>query len=37
MTEHHFIQNEKTRQILQILIAILGVVGIIIGVLSFIY
>ncbi len=37
MTEYHFIQNERTRELLQVLVAILGIVGVIIGVLSFIY
>ncbi len=37
MAGYHFIQHEGTRQLLQMLVAILGVIGVIIGVLSFIY
>lgn len=37
MTGFHFIQDEQLRETLQVLVAILGVIGVIIGVLSFIY
>lgn len=37
MPEFHFIQNEELRENLQTVGAVLGVIGIIIAILSFIY
>ncbi len=35
--QYHFIQDQKLREMLQVLLAIFGIIGVIIGILSFIY
>ncbi len=37
MGEYHLIKNERMRETLQIILAVLGVIGVIIAVLSFFY
>jgi len=37
MAGHHFIRDQRTREILQIIIAVMGVIGVIVGILSFIF
>ena len=37
MEEYHFIKNEQMRETLQIILAVIGVAGVIIAILSFIY
>lgn len=37
MTEYHFIKDRKLREMLQVIGAVIGLVGVVIAILSFIY
>lgn len=37
MSEFHFIKNEKVRETLQVILAAIGVIGVVVAILSFVY